>query len=61
MVDDGTGVKEVFRVEAFDLVSLPEEQHGIFFSGDCYVVRPTEYCRLISHTSCTWSGAVRLQ
>jgi len=38
MVDDGSGVKEVFRVEMFDLVTVPEEQHGIFFSGDCYVI-----------------------
>ena len=38
MVDDGTGVKEVFRVEMFDLVSIPEEDHGIFYSGDCYVI-----------------------
>jgi len=38
MVDDGSGVKEVFRVEGFDLVPISEEQHGIFFSGDCYVV-----------------------
>ena len=58
MVDDGTGVKEVFRVEAFDLVSLPEEQHGTFFSGDCYVVRPTVHscnsCNLphFMHTRC---------
>jgi hypothetical protein len=38
MVDDGTGVKEVFRVEMFDLIPVPEQQHGIFFSGDCYVI-----------------------
>ena len=38
MVDDGTGVKEVFRVEMFDLVEVPEEQHGVFFAGDCYVI-----------------------
>ena len=38
MVDDGTGVKEVFRVEMFDLVSVPEEEHGVFFAGDCYVI-----------------------
>jgi len=38
MVDDGSGVKEVFRVEMFDLVEVPEEKHGIFFSGDCYVI-----------------------
>jgi len=38
MVDDGAGVKEVFRVEMFDLVSLPDDEHGTFFSGDCYVI-----------------------
>ena len=38
MVDDGAGVKEVFRVEMFDLIKLPEEEHGIFFDGDCYVI-----------------------
>jgi len=38
MVDDGTGVKEVFRVQMFDLVPVPEEQHGTFFSGDCYII-----------------------
>ena len=38
MVDDGSGVKEVFRVEMFDLISVPEEDHGVFFSGDCYVI-----------------------
>lgn len=38
MVDDGTGIKEVFRVEMFDLIPVPEDQHGVFFSGDCYVI-----------------------
>jgi len=38
MVDDGSGVKEVFRVEMFDLISVNEDQHGVFFSGDCYVI-----------------------
>ena len=38
MVDDGSGVKEVYRVEMFDLVSIPEDMHGVFFSGDCYVI-----------------------
>ena len=33
-----TTVVQVFRVEMFDLVSVPEEDHGTFFSGDCYVV-----------------------
>ena len=22
----------------FDLVEVPEEQHGVFFAGDCYVI-----------------------
>ena len=38
MVDDGSGAKEVFRVEMFDLINVPDEDHGIFFSGDCYVI-----------------------
>ena len=38
MVDDGTGAKEIFRVDHFDLVQIPDEDHGKFYSGDCYVV-----------------------
>jgi len=38
MVDDGSGDKEVFRVKMFDLINVPERAHGIFFSGDCYVI-----------------------
>jgi hypothetical protein len=38
MVDDGKGTKEVYRVENFDLVSVPKEDHGQFYSGDCYVI-----------------------
>ena len=38
MVDDGTGAKEIFRVDHFDLVQVPDEDHGKFYSGDCYVV-----------------------
>ena len=29
---------QVFRVEMFDLVEVPEEKHGVFFAGDCYVI-----------------------
>lgn len=39
LVDDGTGERTVWRIEKFQLVSLPEEFHGVFFSGDCYVVK----------------------
>ena len=38
MVDDGTGAKEIFRVDHFDLVQVPDEDHGKFYSGDCYVI-----------------------
>ena len=38
MVDDGNGVMEVFRVDHFELESVPEKDYGKFYSGDCYVV-----------------------
>ena len=38
MVDDGTGAKEIFRVDNFDLVQVPDADHGKFYSGDCYVI-----------------------
>ena len=38
MVDDGSGAMEVFRVEHFELESVPEKEFGKFYSGDCYVV-----------------------
>lgn len=27
-----------FRIKNFDLIELPEEEHGEFFSADCYIV-----------------------
>lgn len=38
MVDDGSGTKETFRVENFDLVQVDEEDENNFYSGDAYVV-----------------------
>ena len=38
MVDDGSGVKDVYRIEGGNLVKIPEDRHGLFFSGDAYVV-----------------------
>ena len=38
MVDDGKSAKEVYRVNNFDLVQVPEEEYGKFYSGDCYVI-----------------------
>lgn len=39
LVDDGTGERMVWRVEKFQLVPVPENLYGLFFSGDCYVVK----------------------
>ena len=36
--DDGSGSKQVWRVKSFELVTVSEESHGVFYSGDCYVV-----------------------
>ena len=38
MIDDGKSAKEIYRVDNFDLVEVPEEDYGKFYSGDCYVV-----------------------
>ncbi|XP_076064195.1 advillin-like isoform X2 [Oratosquilla oratoria] len=38
MMDDGSGQKEVWRVRKFDLVEVPESNHGEFYMGDCYVI-----------------------
>lgn len=45
MVDDGTGKKEIWRVEDFDLKPVPSEKYGKFFSGDCYVILYTYSAR----------------
>ncbi|CAG0906116.1 unnamed protein product [Darwinula stevensoni] len=38
MVDDGSGQKEVWRVENFNLAPVEPQMHGRFYGGDCYVV-----------------------
>ncbi|XP_067001407.2 villin-1 [Anabrus simplex] len=38
LVDDGTGERTVWRVNQFELEEVPEKEHGIFFSGDSYVI-----------------------
>ena len=38
MVDDGTGHKEVWRIEEFDIKEVPAKDHGKFYSGDCYII-----------------------
>ncbi|XP_021921948.1 advillin-like isoform X2 [Zootermopsis nevadensis] len=41
LVDDGTGERTVWRVENFELVPVPDNLKGVFFAGDCYVVKYT--------------------
>lgn len=36
--DDGTGMVQVYRVKGFQLEELPPKSHGVFYSGDCYVI-----------------------
>ena len=37
-VDDGDGIKKVWRVAAFDIHLVPQCEHGVFYSGDSYIV-----------------------
>ena len=36
--DDGTGTVQVWRVKNFDVEEVPSISHGVFYSGDCYIV-----------------------
>jgi villin 1/advillin len=64
LVDDGTGERTTWRVEKFDLVPVPDKLQGVFFSGDCYVMKYTYlaggtekhliYYWLVSHMSSVW-------
>lgn len=37
--DDGTGDVEIWRVEEHDLIPWEQNLHGMFFSGDSYVIK----------------------
>jgi len=41
MPDDGSGKKEVYRIEQFKMIPYPESMHGIFFAGDSFVIQYT--------------------
>jgi len=41
MIDDASGPKEVYKVNQFKLVELPQQFHGSFFEHDCYVIKYT--------------------
>jgi hypothetical protein len=68
LVDDGTGEHIVWRVEKFELIRVPDNLQGVFFAGDCYVVKYTYlaggtekhliYYWLVSHPMSTEMQAV---
>ena len=39
--DDGSGTVRVYRVKGFQLEEIREQSHGVFYSGDCYVIEYT--------------------
>lgn len=39
MPDDGSGDKEIYRVENFELVPVSADTYGKFFGGDSYVIK----------------------
>lgn len=43
LADDGNGTIEIWRVENFEMVAVPKEQYGHFFSGDSYVLLYTYF------------------
>ncbi|XP_065668513.1 advillin isoform X2 [Hydra vulgaris] len=38
MFDDGTGKIRVWRINNFRKIDVPENEYGIFYEGDCYIV-----------------------
>ncbi|XP_050978924.1 advillin [Labeo rohita] len=38
LVDDGSGKKQVWRIENLELVEVDPEMHGYFYGGDCYLI-----------------------
>lgn len=41
MPDDGSGKKEIYRIEQFKMIPYPDSMHGIFFAGDSFVIQYT--------------------
>ena len=39
MPDDSKGIKEIFRIENFEMVPMDEDKYGMFFGGDSYVIK----------------------
>lgn len=41
MPDNGSGKKEIYRIDQFKMIPYPESMHGTFFSGDSFVIQYT--------------------
>ncbi|XP_031553548.1 gelsolin, cytoplasmic-like [Actinia tenebrosa] len=55
--DDGTGVSKIWRVEEHDIEPVRSELHGIFFSGDCYIMLYTYKTNMKeNHIIYFWQG-----
>ena len=50
MPDDGSGKKEIFRIEQFRMVPYPTSMYGVFFAGDCFVIQYTYHDQSTSYT-----------
>jgi hypothetical protein len=48
---------QVWRIEKFELVEVPEGKHGQFSAGDCYMVLYTYGVRAPQHLVYFWQGA----
>lgn len=38
LIDDGSGVLQIWRVKKAEAVEISKEQHGTFYSSECYVI-----------------------
>lgn len=38
LIDDGSGTLTIWRIKEQEMVEIPKERHGVFFSADCYIV-----------------------
>eukprot|EP00892_Ulva_mutabilis_P012906 jgi/Ulvmu1/9989/UM059_0038.1 len=57
MVDDGSGKKQVWRVENMELAEVPVDKHGCFTAGDSYIVAYTYGTDKLEHIVYMWQGA----
>lgn len=55
LIDDGSGTLKIWRTKKSDVTEIPKDQHGTFYSGECYVVWYTyEVNKEQKHVIYTW-------